>query len=551
MKFAVFFACLLLGCLLLGTDAQADDRLNILWLTCEDMSPRLGCYGDQTVPTPNLDRLASQSTRYTRAFTATGVCAPCRHTIITGLYPMQSGAQYMRTTSRSSALGETGDAELLRLARERPIYEATPPAGVRCFSEYLRSAGYYCTNNSKQDYQFKPPVTAWDASSRNAHYRNREKDQPFFAVFNATVTHESGVHGEQRRSPERTDPSTVAVPSFLPDTPGVRSDIARHYDNIRVLDDWVGKQLADLENAGLADSTIVFFYSDHGDGLPRYKRWVYDSGTHVPMLVRHPGGHGAGTTDDSLVSFIDLAPTALSLAGIERPDYLRGRVFTGPQSEPAPEHVFMHRDRIDDTSFDTIRAVRDTRYRYVRNYQPQRPYLQPLAYRNRAESMQEVLRLHDAGKLNGRQWQWTAGSKPIEELYDTQADPDETRNLAGDPDHLDKLQELRAALEAWVAEIDDPLDTDEIEVLKTRVWPPDGKQPTTAEPRIDIQPAGNGSYRVTVECSTKGASIGYRVGKGEAWNIYDGSFETSAGSLQVVSHRIGWKPQRKSVRLGQ
>ncbi len=538
-----------LACLLLAAIGHAESRPNIVWLTCEDMSPRLGCYGDTTGPTPHLDRLASHGVRYTRAFTATGVCAPCRHTIITGLYPMQSGAQYMRTTSRSSALGETGDAELQRRALARPVYEATPPAGVRCFTEHLRLAGYYCTNNAKQDYQFKAPVTAWDDSSNQAHYRNRRPDQPFFAVFNATVTHESGVHGEKLRSPARTDPASVPVPSFLPDTPGVRRDIARHYDNIRALDKWVGKHLEDLEAAGLADSTIVFFYSDHGDGLPRYKRWVYDSGTHVPMIVRYPDGSGAGTTDDSLMSFIDLAPTALALAGVERPPYLRGRVFTGPQREPAPDQVFMHRDRIDDTSFDTIRAARDERFRYVRNYQPDQPYLQPLAYRDRAESMREVLRLKAAGELTDAHWQWTASAKPIEELYDTATDPDEINNLAGDPEHLDKLKELRTALNEWVAEIDDPLAIDEIEVLKTRVWPPEGKQPVTAEPTATLSSSPDGKVSVTLSCDTPGASLGYRTDPNGPWTVYDGPLLLEAKTLELVAHRIGWKPSERVVRL--
>ena len=312
----------------------ADDaaRPNILWLTCEDLSPRLGCYGDNTVPTPIIDRLASRGIRYTHAFTATGVCAPCRHTIITGLYPQQSGAQYMRTSRRSSAIEEIPDPEIKAQAKRRPLYEATPPAGVRCFTEYLRLAGYYCTNNSKQDYQFETPVTAWDESSPTAHYRNRAAGQTFCAMLNQTATHESGIHGDGR-SPRKTDPAKVSVPKFLPDTPVVRNDIARHYDNIIALDAWIGKMLQDLEDSGLSDSTVVFFYSDHGDGLPRHKRWVYDSGTHVPMVVRVPAKFQhlvtlkRGTRTKGFVSFIDFGPTLLSLAGIDIPKQMDGKPF--------------------------------------------------------------------------------------------------------------------------------------------------------------------------------------------------------------------------------
>ncbi len=522
---------------------------NILWLTCEDLSPRLGCYGDGTVPTPNIDQLAREGIRYTHAFTATGVCAPCRHTIITGLYPMQSGAQYMRTTSRSSAVGENQDPAFVEEAMQRKLYEATPPAGVRCFTEYLRMAGYYCTNNSKEDYQFIAPVTAWDESSTKAHYRNRAERQPFFAVFNNTVTHESGIHGS-RRSPARTDPTTVVVPKFLPDTAVVRSDIARHYDNIRELDSWVGEKLAELEAEGLADSTIVFFFSDHGDGLPRHKRWVYDSGTHVPMIVRFPDGFQADTVEDRLMSFIDMAPTALGLAGLEKPEYMLGRLFTGAQALPPPEYVFMHRDRMDDTSHDTIRAARDKRFRYVRNYQADRPYLQPIPYRDRAATMGEIYRLLDSNRLNADQWQWAAQTKPLEELYDIEADPDEVNNLASDPSHLAQLAKMREALEQWEHEIRDPLATPEMKVLKSQVWPPDGEQPSTSQPEVSSRPAGGNAWRITINCATEGASIGYREKDSGPWSIYTGPFETEAEKVEVVAHRIGWKPAKVTQSFG-
>lgn len=514
---------------------------NILWLTCEDLSPRLGCYGDTTVPTPHIDRLASAGVRFTRAFTATGVCAPSRHTMITGVYPMQSGAQYMRTVSRSKATQEITDAVLQESALERPLYEATPPDGVRCFTEYLRQRGYYCTNNSKTDYQFTAPVTAWDESSPQAHYRNRGKHQPFFAVFNQTVTHESGVHGTGR-SPRVVERSSVLVPSFLPDTAIVREDIARHYDNIAALDQWVGEKLAELEQAGLSDSTIVFFFSDHGDGLPRHKRWVYDSGTWVPMVVRFPDGYQAGSTDESLMSFVDLAPTMVELVGIERPDYMLGRVCAGPDIEPPPEYVFMHRDRMDDFSHDTIRSARGKRFRYVRNYRPNLPYLQPLPYRDRAATMSEIYRLLQSDQFTDNQWQWSAHCKPLEELYDTQADPEQICNLASDPKLADKLGQMRLALDQWIARIDDPLATPEVEVLRTRVWPPDGMQPVTAAPSISVHKLSAGKHRLAIECATAGASIGYRFSRDHAWMVYNGPFETTSSQVQVNAHRLGWKP---------
>ena len=553
MKFPPTFSQItssaILMILMASVALSAEPRLpNIIWLTCEDLSPRLGCYGDFTVPTPNIDQLARESIRYTRAFTATGVCAPCRHTIITGLYPMQSGAQYMRTLSRSSSISEIADPQLRAEAESRPLYEATPPAGVRCFTEYLRMVGYYCTNNSKTDYQFKPPLTAWDETSKKAHYRNRQPGQPFFAVFNKTVTHESGVHG-QRRSPQKTDPAKVTVPRFLPDTTAVRTDIARHYDNIRVLDQWVGEMIAELQAGGLLDSTIIFFFSDHGDGLPRHKRWVYDSGTHVPMIVRFHDGFRSNTVDDRLMSFVDLAPTVLQLAGIPRPDYMCGHVFVGPSADPGPWHVFMHRDRMDDTNFDTIRSVRDKQFRYVRNYRPERPYLQPLPYRDRAATMADIYRLKQAGELTADQWQWSALSKPLEELYNTKTDPEEIHNLAGDPMYVEKLSELRAALATWTKRIDDPLAAPEIKVLQERIWPPNGEQPRTAKPQVEVTPLENGSRLVSLNCPTAGASIGYRTAGGGSWTVYAAPFETDADRIEVVAQRIGWKRANASVEF--
>ena len=537
---------ILIAILCWTSSAPAADRPNILWLTAEDLSPRLGCYGDKTVPTPNLDRLATQGIRFSRAFTATGVCAPCRHTIITGLYPMQSGAQYMRTGSKSPAIHEIKDPVLRQKAMDRPEYEATPPQGVRCFTEYLRAAGYYCTNNSKEDYQFNAPVTAWDESSDQAHYRNRAPGQPFFAVFNQFVTHESGVHGQKRRSPQVVDPTQVTVPSFLPDTPVVREDIARHYDNLIALDEWVGKMLKELDEAGLSDTTWVFFFSDHGDGLPRHKRWVYDSGTHVPLLVRRPDGARAGQVDESLMSFTDLAPTVLSLAGVDRPDYLMGRVIVGPQAVTGPDYVFMHRDRMDDTCHDTIRAVRDERFRYVRNYRPQLPYLQPIAYRDRAATMHEVYRVLESGNVPPTMWQWASKKKPVEELYDTESDPEEVHNLADDPNHAGTIERLRCALDNWLEEINDPLATDELDVLRTRVWPPNGEQPTTAEPTFSFDSA---SGLVTLSCDTPGASLGFRTSDSETWQFYMSPFAYEGEHLEVVAHRIGWKPCRVELSI--
>jgi N-sulfoglucosamine sulfohydrolase len=441
---------LALGLLIVpGPAAPAAEQPNILWITVEDMSPRLASYGDDTASTPSLDRLAAQGVRYTRAFGVYGVCAPNRHALILGMYPTSTGAMAMRTWKRTAALDQITDPELLSI----PTYEATPPPEARCFPEYLRTAGYFCTNNAKTDYQFRDPVTAWDESGHDAHWRNRPRaEMPFFSVFNFTVTHESGTF--EQRSPAVTDPARVVLPPYYPDTPIVRRDVARHYDNIVAMDAMVGRVLDELEEDGLADRTIVFFFSDHGDGLPRMKRWVYDSGIRVPLLVRFPGGDGAGTTNGELVSFVDFAPTVLSLAGIPVPGHMQGQPFLGAQRASPRAYIYAARDRMDPAP-ETIRAVRDARFEYVRNYRPDLPYFGFIPYRDRAGVMQEILRLTAEGTLGPDQWQLWSRKKPLEELYDTDADPHEIHNLASDPQYLDKLAELRQAHLKWTVETGD------------------------------------------------------------------------------------------------
>jgi len=527
---------LLLGLLLLlAAPADAAERPNILWVTVEDMSPRLASYGDETVSTPRLDRLAAEGVRYTRAFGVYGVCAPNRHALILGMYPTSTGAMAMRTWKRTSALDQITDPELLAI----PTYEATPPPEARCFPEYLRGAGYFCTNNAKTDYQFQDPVTAWDESGAEAHWRHRPRaDMPFFSVFNFTVTHESGTF--EPRSPAVTDPAAVTLPPYYPDTPIVRRDIARHYDNIVAMDAMVGRVLDELAEDGLAERTIVFFFSDHGDGLPRMKRWVYDSGLHVPMFVRFPDEAAAGTTNDELVSFVDFAPTVLSLAGVPVPAHMQGQAFLGAQKAAPRAYLYAARDRMDPAP-ETIRAVRDGRFKYIRNYRPDLPYFGFIPYRDRAGVMQEILRLTAAGALGPDQWQLWSQTKPLEELYDTEADPHEIHNLASDPEHFEKLAELRHAHLTWTEETGDLGHITEAELIR-RLWPPDGVQPTTADPVIASDAGEGGRRLVRIRCDSPGASIVHRLEETGRWHLYIGPFEAPPGAtVWSQANRLGWK----------
>ena len=518
-------------------DPASQPLPNIVWITVEDMSPRLAAFGDSTASTPSIDRLAAEGVRYTNVFSISGVCAPSRSAIITGMYPTTIGAQHMRNMRRTSAIADITDPELLAI----PTYEAVPPPEVKCFTEYLRAEGYYCTNNAKTDYQFTPPVTAWDESSQQAHWRNRrDTSKPFFAVFNSNITHESQVWS-RADEPMRVDPAVVEVPPYYPDHAIVRRDIGRHYSNIELMDDFVGNIMDQLEEDGLLDNTIVFFFSDHGDGLPRMKRWLYDSGLHVPLIIRWPDGRGAGSINDELISFIDFAPSMLSLAEIPLPGYLQGQPFVGSQKAPERSYVFAAKDRMDPAR-DNARAVRDKRFKYIRNYMPERPYVEFLPYRDRMELMQVLHAMNEEGTLEGPQQLWFRSTKPVEELYDTFEDPHEIYNLAARPEYQEKLDELRAAHEKWKSETGDWGLIPETE-LKKNLWPPDGIQPVTSP--IQFIPGDstfNQSVQVTLKTQTEGASIAYTMDTTSTWQLYTGPLNvTESSTIYAQAIRIGYK----------
>jgi uncharacterized sulfatase len=489
---------------------------NILWITCEDTSPDLGCYGDAYAVTPNLDRLAGQGARYTHAFTHAPVCAPSRSGVITGMYPTTIGTHHMRS-------------------------QGVPPPYVHCFPEYLRAAGYYCTNNAKTDYNFDCPLTAWDECSRNAHWRNRpDRSQPFFAVFNILTTHESQCWPID--GPLQHDPARAVLPPYYPDTPAVRRNWARYYDQVTKMDAQAAAFLKQLEDDGLAESTAVFFYGDHGRGLTRGKRWVYDSGIRVPLLIRWPGKIRPGTVADRLVAFVDFAPTVLSLAGVRPPDHMQGRAFLGEFDASPREYVFAARDRMDET-YDIIRAVRDRRWKYIRNFEPQKPYAQHIKYMEKMPILQEMRRLQAESKLQGAPALWFAPTKPTEELYDTVADPHEVNNLAAAPEHQETLRRLRGVLEQWMKETNDLALVPEPE-LKERMRP-GGVWAVAAAPAI--APNGgafNGAVDVTLSCPTPGASIAYtaETGRNARWLLYSRPIRLAqSATLRAKACRLGYR----------
>ena len=412
---------------LVTVSAAAADKPNILWLTSEDHGPQMGCYGDAYATTPHMDALAAKGMLFKHAWSCVTVCAAARTTIISGMHPPSNGGEHMRSM-------------------------VPMPEGKKLYPQFLREAGYYCTNNSKEDYNLVKPDGVWDESSGKAHWRNRAAGQPFFAIFNEQCSHES----QLRKRPHTPvhDPARVRVPAYHPDTPEVRQDWAQYYDQVTLADESAGSRLSEIAEAGLADDTIVFYYADHGSGMPRSKRWPCNSGLQVPMIVffpekwKHlaPKEYSPAAKSDRLVSFVDLAPTLLSIIGVQPPTWMQGHAFAGKfQTAPQP-FVFGFRGRMDER-YDCVRSVTDGRYVYLRNYMPHLSQAQHVAYQFVTPTTQVWRRLFDEGKASPAQSVFWQAPKAPEELYDLLSDPDEVVNLASSAAHAGTLARMRKAQE--------------------------------------------------------------------------------------------------------
>ena len=536
-------------------------RPNIVWISTHDINPHLGCYAGvwphaEYAHTPNLDRLAAEGIRFDNALSTTPVCGPSRSAIITGMYPTAIGTMHMRT-------------------------RGLPPPEVRPIPETMRRAGYYCTSSPFADYQFQTPVTTFDDFGPQAHWRNRPNpDQPFFAMFHGLITHESRIYVDDDQfaestsrltTEERHDPADAPLPPYFPDTPEFRQAIARYNDLITAMDYWVEDILHELEADGLADNTLVIFWSEHGAGFPRHKRWPYEGGLRVPLIVRWPSKIAPGSVCREPTCMMDLAATTLAAARLPVPDTMHAKpLFDAQGALTSPrEYVFGHRDRMDSVE-DTVRSVRDGRFHYLRNYHPDRPYMQHQSYSEpmstwktlrqlRSNEMQQILYGELPSLLTPEQRQFLASSKPEEELYDILADPFEINNLAADPAYADDLARLRQALERWHQTYPDLGMIDEVELFQR--WWPDGRIPKTDEPMVSIE-AG----QVVANCATEGAVIGWttdpppppdvgetgfmaRLGQivgnpnsgGRHWQIYEESFTLpNDQTLWFRAQRLGY-----------
>ena len=436
---------LLITVVLISCDNRtANLQPNILWITCEDLSPILGCYGDKIANTPNIDLFAQNAVRFTNAYASAPICTPARSSLITGVYASSMGTHHLRGVVPKSDK-------------------------IKCFTKFLRKQGYYCTNNVKEDYNFITPEEAWDESSDSAHWRNRKPEQPFFSVFNFMVTHQSQTrYGIEKLNEinstldekDRINPDDVEIPPYYPDTPIVRNNIASLYTQVHIMDKKFQEIINQLEEDGLRENTIIFFYSDHGTGLPRGKGYLHDTGIKVPLIIEFPEKYKhyspakAGAFSDELVNFIDFPPTVLSLTGIDPPKYMQGNPFLGQYRKNSNDYVISIRDRRDEVLMFS-RSIRTNKYHYIRNFLPHRPRMQRNFYSEITPIRQELRRLDNLGLLQSNEDWLMEDSVPVDELYDTEIDPHELNNLAQEAEHLEIMELLKRNLFSWMVETKD------------------------------------------------------------------------------------------------
>jgi N-sulfoglucosamine sulfohydrolase len=498
---------------------------NIIWLVAEDQSPEwFPMYGDSTISLPNLESLSNDAVIFDNAVSPVPVCAPARSALITGMYPSTLGTHNMRTYNAWREINQP-------LLDSLPSYSPIVPDGVKMFTEYLRKEGYYTINGPKEDYNFAKTDAAWDESSNERHWRKRKEEQPFFAVFNFSVCHESQIW-KRGNDTLFVNPRTISIPPYFPDTKTVRQDMAVNYSNLKRLDDQVGEILDNLKEDGLYENTIIFFYGDHGGPFPRHKRALYDTGLKVPLVIKFPKSENAGSRDNRLISFIDYAPTVLSLASIAPPKVMQGKAQFGFfEADKKPEYTFHSADRFDEI-YDRLRAVRSHRYKYIKSFNTNLSHALPVTYREQMPMMADLLQLYNIGKLNNNQARWLSPTKPEEELYDLQNDSYELHNLATKPELKDTLYHYRAVLSNWIKETKDLGEFEERELMKR--WLLVGK-PLQLAP-IEMEETNQGIELSSIKSD---ATLVWKQHQDSIWNIYTRPIPKTI-SFEAKAERIGY-----------
>ena len=433
--------------------SSVEKRPNIIWLVCEDQSQIFfPMYGDHTVELPNLKALAEDSVIYENMHATTPVCSPARSAIITGMYPTSLGTHNMRAYNE----GRSTNQPQLNI----PSYSPSFPSNIKPFTMYLRQEGYYCTNSNKEDYNFKISDDAWDqscnycqgAQKEDIHWRNRSPNQSFFSVFNFQITHEAQIW-EQADNDLFVSTDRVSVPPYFPNNETVKKDMAINYSNLIRMDYQLGERIKELKDEGLYDNSYIFFYSDHGGPFPRHKRAIYDTGVKVPFMIKYPKSKGAGSRVDALLSFIDLAPTVLDIAGIKIPKYLQGMSILN-SSDFERKYLVTASDRFDE-EVDRIRSVKTKKFKLIKNYYPNNSHALPVAYRENMPMMKLLNEFNSRDKLNDDQKKWFSTPKSKFELYDLKNDPLELNDLSSLDEFELTVKKMDSVLNQWIIQTND------------------------------------------------------------------------------------------------
>ena len=461
-KIFIIFFVLIAFSAIISCGSGNNIKPNIVWLVAEDQSQYFfPFYGDNSVTLSNISQLLENGIVYDGMNSPYPVCAPARSAIITGMYPNSIGTGNMRAYHYNRTV-RTDNESILGF----PYYSSKLAEQIKPFTQILRENGYYTTNNSKMDYNFKLREDAWDESSKEASWEKRKKDQPFFSVFNFGVTHESQIWLRDKQE-LKVDPNDLSVPPFFPNDSLTRHALAVNYSNLVEMDKQMGEIIDKLKDQGLYENTYIFFYSDHGGPFPRHKRAIYDTGSKVPLVIKFPKRIKVKEKRNyDFLNFIDFAPTILSIVGLEIPKVYQGIAFLGSKkSKNKRNYSYSASDRFDEVT-DRIRAVKTKKYKYIRNYDTNKPHALNNSYRTQMALMRHLTALNESNLLSAEQKLWFNVPKNPEEFYDLENDPFELNNLIGEKKYSKEIENLRIQLDNWIDQINDPVNIPENELVK-------------------------------------------------------------------------------------
>ncbi len=507
---------------------HAQQQPNIIWLVCEDQSLFFSPYGDKTAITPNINNLAKDGVVYDNCFTPSPVCAPSRSSIITGMYPTTLGTNNMRAFKKNSN-------KIINKHNQLPFYSPRPKNKCQFFTEILRANGYYCSNNSKEDYNMLMSPLAWDESNKTAHWRNKSKNQPFFAVFNFNITHESKLW-INKENYNKDDINRVQLPPIYPDIKNIKKDFLTNYNNIELLDYKIGEIVNQLKEDGLYENTIIFFFSDHGGPFPRYKRSIYDTGIKCPLIIKWIDKNEI-KRNNQMISFIDFAPTILDIVGLKANNLMEGVSFYNKEER---QNIFAATDRFDE-AITKRRCIRNKNFKLIINYDTTHPTYKPIKYRSQMGTMKILDSLNRTNSNNTFFKTWYKPPKSKYELYNVTDDPYEQKNIYLDSNYKLTFELLKNKLIEWINSSDYG-NLSEKDML-SKMWP-NGIPPTLNQPEIKNIKDGN-----IIVSNNKGASVGWKNQNERTWKIYKNEVIYPNDKFEIIIYKMGFEPLIKEFKL--